>query len=499
MDTHANTSPNPPMSGVANGDAGEEQGLKRSLGARHLNMIAIGGAIGTGLLVASGGSISQAGPGGALAAYAAIGVMVYLLMQSLGEMSTWLPASGSFETWATRWVSPSFGFAMGWNYWFNWAITLAAELVAVSVVMRYWFPDIPAIIWSALFLTLLFLMNAFTVRGFGESEFWFALIKVVTVVVFLGIGLLMILGILGGSSPGVSNWVTGEAPFVNGFLGTFSIMMIAGFSFQGTELLAVAAGEAANPDVTIPKAVRSVFFRITLFYIGAIAVIGFLLPYTDPNLLSADIEQVATSPFTLIFERAGILGAATLMNAVILTAILSAGSSGMYASSRMLYAMGVSGKAPKFFAKVDRRGVPMPALLATTAVGAFAFITSLIGDGAAYIWLINVSGLAGFIVWAGIAWSHYRFRKAFKAQGHAVSELPFRSKLYPAGPIVALLMVLAIIAGQNLEIFTGNATFLGVLSTYIGGIAFLAIWAGHKLVTKTKGVDPATADLSRIE
>lgn len=476
-----------------------EGGLKRSLEARHLNMIAIGGAIGTGLLVASGGSISQAGPGGALAAYAAIGVMVYLLMQSLGEMSTWLPASGSFETWATRWVSPSFGFAMGWNYWFNWAITLAAELVAVSVVMRYWLPDIPAIVWSALFLTLLFVINALTVRGFGETEFWFALIKVVTVIVFLTIGVLMIFGIIAGPPPGFQNWVVDEAPFVNGFFGMFSIMMIAGFSFQGTELLAVAAGEAENPDVTIPKAVRTVFFRITLFYIGAIMVIGFLLPYTDPNLLSADIEQVSTSPFTLIFERAGILGAASVMNAVILTAILSAGNSGMYASSRMLYALALSGKAPKIFTKVNSRGVPMPALLATTGVGAFAFITSLIGDGAAYIWLINVSGLAGFIVWAGIAWSHYRFRKAFKAQGHDVSELPFRSKLYPAGPILALIMVLAVIAGQNLEIYTGKASALSVFSTYVGGIAFLALWAGHKILTGAKAVDPKTADLSRVE
>lgn len=473
--------------------------LRRNLSARHLNMIAIGGAIGTGLLVASGGSVSTAGPGGALVAYAAIGVMVYLLMQSLGEMSTWLPASGSFETWATRWVSPSFGFAMGWNYWFNWAITIAAELVAVAVVMRYWFPDVPAIVWSALFLSVLFIINAFTVRGFGESEFWFALIKVVTVVVFLAIGVLMILGIIAGPSPGASNWFVEEAPFVNGFFGMFGIMMIAGFSFQGTELLAVAAGEAENPDVTIPKAVRTVFFRITLFYIGAIAVIGTLLPYTDPNLLSAEIEQVATSPFTLIFERAGILGAASLMNAVILTAILSAGSSGMYASSRMLYAMAVTGKAPAIFAKVDRRGVPMPALIATASVGAFAFITSLIGDGAAYIWLINVSGLAGFIVWAGIAWSHYRFRVAFKAQGHSVDELPFRSRLYPAGPILALIMVLTVIAGQNLEVYTGKATALSVFSTYVGGIAFLALWAGHKLITKSKGVDPATADLSRTE
>ncbi|OFJ62809.1 amino acid permease [Actinomyces sp. HMSC075B09] len=473
--------------------------LQRKLGARHLNMIAMGGAIGTGLLVASGGSISQAGPGGALAAYAAIGFMVYLLMQSLGEMSTWLPTAGSFENWATRWISPSFGFATGWNYWFNWAITLAAEIVAVALVMRYWFPDVPSWVWSAVFLTVLFLINAFTVKGFGETEFYLALIKVVTVIVFLIVGVAMIFGILGGPSPGTQNWTSGDAPFVNGWLGWFSIMMIAGFSFQGTELIAVAAGEAENPERTIPKAVRTVFFRITLFYIGAIAVIGFLLHYSDPHLLAADIGDISISPFTLIFERAGILATATIMNAVVLTAILSAGNSGMYASSRMLYSLALSGKAPKIFTKVNKRGVPMPALLATTAVGAFAFITSLIGDGAAYLWLITVSGLSGFIVWAGIAWSHYRFRKAMKVQGHDPAELPFRSKLFPLGPIVALIMVLVIIFGQNMEIFSGQFNVGAIFSTYVGLIAFLLLWIGHKIVTRSKMVDPATADLSRVD
>ena len=171
----------------------------------------------------------------------------------------------------------------------------------------------------------------------------------------------------------------------------------------------------------------------------------------------------------------------------------------MYASSRMLYSLALSGKAPKIFTKVNKRGVPMPALLATTAVGAFAFITSLIGDGAAYLWLITVSGLSGFIVWAGIAWSHYRFRKAMKVQGHDPAELPFRSKLFPLGPIVALIMVLVIIFGQNMEIFSGQFNVGAIFSTYVGLIVFLLLWIGHKIVTRSKMVDPATADLSRVD
>ena len=471
--------------------------LHRGLKARHLNMIAIGGAIGTGLFVASGQSISKAGPGGALLAYAAIGFMVYLLMQSLGEMSTYLPVAGSFETYGTRFVSPSFGFATGWNYWFNWAITVAAELVAAAIVMKYWLPDVPSWLWSAVFLSLLFALNCASVKAFGESEFWFASIKVLTVIVFLVVGVAMIVGILSGPSPGFSNWTTGEAPFVGGFTGMLAIFMVAGFSFQGTELIAVAFGEAEEPERTIPKAIRAVFYRIVLFYVGAIAVIGFLLPHTDPRLLGSDIDKVAVSPFTLVFERAGVLGAATLINAVILTSILSAGNSGMFASTRMLYGLARGGKAPAIFGRTTRRGVPMNALLATTAIGALCFLTSLIGDGSAYIWLVSASGLAGFITWMGIAWSHYRFRKAYVLQGRRLEDLPFRARWFPLGPIVALLMCAIVIVGQNYEALVGNTDVKTLLSSYLGLPLFLALWAGHKLVTRSPSVDLATADLSR--
>ena len=201
-------------------------GLKRGLHSRHLNMIAIGGAIGTGLFVASGATISQAGPGGALLAYALIGIMVFFLMQSLGEMATYLPVSGSFEEYGTRFVSPSFGFATGWNYWYNWAITVAAELVAAAIVMQYWFPGVPPWVWSAGFLALLFAMNAVSVRGFGESEFIFASIKVVTVIIFLVLGVAMIAGIIGGESIGFENWTVGDAPFVGGGMGILAVFMI---------------------------------------------------------------------------------------------------------------------------------------------------------------------------------------------------------------------------------------------------------------------------------
>jgi len=475
--------------------------LKRGLKARHLQMIAIGGAIGTGLFLGSGGTISQAGPGGGLVAYVVIGIMVLFVMQSLGEMSTHLPVSGSFQSYATRYVGESFGFATGWNYWFNWAITLAAELVAGGVIMSYWFPDVPSWIWAAVFLVALTALNWLSARAFGEGEFWLAAIKVVTVLVFLLLGVLMIVGILGGDSPGFSNWTTGEAPFKGGWLSIVSVFMIAGFSFQGTELVGVAAGESENPRRDMPRAIRTIFWRIMLFYVAAIAIIGFLLPYTDPSLLaSADNGDVTASPFTLVFERAGIAIAAGVMNAIILTAVLSAGNSGLYASTRMLYALAVERKAPRIFARVNARGVPVPALLATAAVGVFAFITSILGDGGAYTWLINVSGLSGFIVWVGISWSHYRFRRAYVRQGHELKHLPYVAPFFPVGPILALVVMLVVIAGQNYQaVLDGHMA--EVVSAYIGLPVFLLVWWIHRIVKgRGAGLVPLdSVDVSGLE
>lgn len=461
-----------------------------------MNMIAIGGAIGTGLFVASGGALSEAGPGGALLAYGVIGIMVFFLMQSLGEMATYMPVSGSFSTYASRFVSPSFGFAMGWNYWYNWAITVAAELVAAAIVMQYWLPGVDGWVWSLVFISLLFGLNYLSTRAFGEGEFWFASIKVVTIIIFLAVGVLMIFGILGGTSPGFANWTTGDAPFAGGIGPVISIFMVAGFSFQGTELVGIAAGESQDPEKNVPRAIKSVFWRILLFYIGAIAVLGFLIPYTDDRLLQGSEENIAMAPFTLVFERAGLAAAAAVMNAVILTSILSAGNSGLYASTRMLYALARDNKAPQFFSYVNRRGVPIYALIATTAVGGMAFVTTLVGEGKAYEWLYSASGLAGFIAWFGIAWSHRNFRRAFLAQGHSLNELPFRARFFPIAPILAMILCSVVIIGQG-ESLIEDFSWKDLIMYYLGLPFFLSLWFGHKLATGSRPVPPDQADLSR--
>lgn len=474
--------------------------LQRKLGARHLNMIAIGGSIGTGLFLASGATIANAGPGGALLAYALIGVMIYFLMTSLGELATHNPTSGAFFTYGTKYVSNGFGFALGWNYWYNWAITVAFELVAVQFIMKFWFPDIPGFYWSAIFLAVVFGINALTVKGFGESEFFFSLIKVLAIIVFIIIGIFMIVKIM--MTPDVAtfgNWTKGEAPFVGGFASLIGVAMIAGFSFQGTEMVGVAAGESKDPKKTIPIAIKQIFWRILLFYIVCIFIIGTLIAYDDPRLLqAASDENIALSPFTLLYEQAGFAFAASVMNAVILTAILSAGNSGMYSSTRMLFDMAKNGSAPKLFSKLDTRGVPMNALYATTAIAALCFLTTFIGEEQVFNWLLNMSGMCGFIVWLGIAISHYRFRKGYLAQGNKLSDLAYTAKFFPFAPWFAFVLCAVVVLGQNYQAVL-DGEWLAVLSTYIGIFLFLAIWAGYTLKRESKLVKYSEMDVQPMK
>lgn len=475
----------------------EKNNVKRALKTRHLSMIALGGSIGTGLFVASGSAISTAGPGGALVAYIGIGLMVYFLMTSLGEMATYLPVTGSFATYSRRFVDPALGFAMGWNYWFNWAITLAVDISTAAIVLRYWFPHVPSWVFSLGALIIIFLINALSVASFGETEYWMSLIKVVTVLIFLVVGFLTIVGIMGGHATYLENFAYKKAPFVGGIPSILTVFVVAGFSFQGTELIGITAGESKDPAKSIPKAIKQVFWRILLFYILAIFVIACLIPYTSPNLLGSDASDITISPFTLVFKRAGLASAASVMNAVILTSVVSAANSGMYASTRMLFALGVSGDAPKIFGKVNGRGIPMPALLGTTLVGLLTFLSSIFGEQI-YSFLVSASGLTGFIAWVGIALAHYRFRRAFKAQGKDLSQLRYKAKWFPVGPLLALIICLLVIVGQDIKSFA-NLDWQAISVTYMSVPLFIILYLYYKLRYKTKLIPLTEIDLTRHE
>jgi len=463
------------------------QQLNKHLKNRHMVMIAIGGSIGTGIFIASGNAIHIAGPGGAILAYFLISIMVYFLMTSLGEMSAFLPSTGAFCDYSTRFVEPAFGFAMSYNYWFNWAITVAVDLSSASFVMSYWFPHVPFLFWSVLFFLLVLCINLLAVKNYGESQYWLSIVKVVTVILFLIVGVLIIVGVIGNESIGFKNWTLGNAPFHQGWFGFTSVLLVAGFAFQGTELFGVTAGEADNPRESVPKAVRSVFLRIFLFYIGSMLVISFLIPYTDPALINVSTTNIALSPFTIVFTKASMKFAASFINIVILIAILSAATASMYTASRILWHSAKQRQAPQIFAKLTRHGVPLNALIITALIGSVVFISSLFGNGLVFTWLINVSSLSGFIAWVGIAISHYRFRKVYLAQGKKLSDLPYRAKFFPFAPIFALVFCILVVLGQQYAMPAQHpfnwGTFIG---TYIGIPVFLVLYFGYKFFKKSQ-------------
>lgn len=481
----------------------EQRTVKRSLKTRHVSMIAIGGCIGTGLFMASGEAIHSAGPVGALIGYALIGLMVYFLMTSLGEMTTHLPITGAFNIHASRFVDPALGFALGWNYWFSWVVTVVADVMIAAVVLRYWEPlqFLQPWQWSMLIFALIMGLNLLQVKFYGESEYWLSIIKVLTVIVFIAVGLLTIFGILGGEYIGGKNFFTDKAILGDGaankFLMIFGVFLIAGFSFQGTEIIGITAGESENPSETIPKATKQIFWRILIFYILAIAVIGFLIPHNSPDLLGADANQISKSPFTLVFEKAGFALAASIMNAVILTSIFSAGNSGMYTSSRMLFAMGKNKQAHPIFGKLTKNGVPVNAVIGTGIVVLVLFLLQSQVDSAEK-YIIAASGTTGFIIWLGIAVSHYRFRRAFIAQKIPLSQLTYKAKYFPFGPIMSFVLCALVIIGQDADlILKGNFDLKGFMITYMGLPIFAIFYIYYKIRYKTKLIPLNKVDLSR--
>ena len=441
--------------------------LAKTLETRHLNMIALGGSIGTGIFLASGYAISVAGPGGALAAYLLISIMVFFLITSLGELSTYMPSTGSFCEYSAKFVNPSFGYAMGINYWFNWAITIAAEISAAVIIMQFWFPHGSALIFSAVFFFSILFLNLFSVRIYGEVEYLLSMMKVATIVVFIILGAILIL-----KTPdfGLHNMTISDGPFHAGLGGFFAVFLAAGFSFQGSELIGIASGEARDPEKSIPKAVKSVFWRLLMFYILATLVISLLIPFNDKNLVSQD--SVNASPFTLVFAHyipGGI--AANILNFVILVAILSAANASMYSATRTLWYMSNTNQAPRIFSKVTSYGLPINALIATALVGSTVFLSSLISNGVLFTKLVNISSSCGFIAWFGIALCHYCFRKNFIKD---LSILKYKAILFPVGPIFSMLFIAFIILGQGYTLY-GDFSISGFFDAY-GSLFFFVIF-----------------------
>ncbi|KAM3491378.1 hypothetical protein MY3957_005320 [Beauveria namnaoensis] len=431
-------------------------GLSRSLKGRHLQMIAIGGSIGTGLFVVSGKALNAGGPASLLIAFAIIGAMLYSTCQALGELAVLFPIAGSFSSWATRFLDPSWGFAMGWNYALQWLAVLPLEIIAASLTIGYWNDKLTKAIFVTIFLTTIVLINMFGVKGYGEAEFLFSIVKVIAVIGFIShITLGSLLGIVlnCGGTPD-RGYIGGEywrdpGAFNNGFKGLCSVFVTAAFAFTGTELVGLAAAETANPRKSLPTAIKQVFWRITLFYIVALTLVGLLVPHNDPRLLGGDSKADAkASPFVIAIEEAGIQILPSVMNAVILVAVLSVGNSAVFGSSRTLAALANLHQAPKFLGYVDRKGRPLVAIAVAGAVGLLAFLADANSQGSVFDWLLALSGLSSIFTWGSICLCHIRFRRAWRLHGRPVNHLPFQSQVGVVGSYLGLALNIVVVIAQ---------------------------------------------------
>ncbi|CDO77231.1 hypothetical protein BN946_scf184747.g44 [Trametes cinnabarina] len=455
------------------GNASAQNDTKRAMKSRHLTMI--------GIFLSAGSAIAVAGPASALISYFIVGIFCYAVVISLGEMAAYIPVSGTFAVFGTRFFSPALGFTLGWNYWLQWALSIPSELTAAAVILQFWDPRITAWEWALIIVTPIFAMQLIHVRVYGESEYWFAMIKVLMIIVFIFAGLIYNWGgVHGHPGPGLSNFQNGQA-FVGGFSAFAQTFVFAFYSYGGVELVSLAAGESASPHKSVPRAIRATFFRIVIFYILTILTIGLNINYQDPTLLSsATSSNVAASPITVVFQRAGFGAAAHVINAVLLTAVLSATNSCFYASSRMLLSMARAGHAPRIFGWVNRRGVPVPALLLSLAVSFVTFLTTIWGEGVVFTWLLDLTGISSLLVWGTIGVISLRFRAAWRAQGRSLDDLPYRQPLFPVLPIATVILAVLMFAAQGYSAGIAQPfSAQNIVATYLGLVVYIVCYLGY--------------------
>ncbi|MGU7778592.1 amino acid permease [Burkholderia sp. PU8-34] len=438
----------------------ESGSLRRGLSERQMNLMALGAAIGVGLFLGSATAIRSAGPA-ILVAYGVCGLLAYVVMRALGEMAIHDPVAGSFSRYAYNYVGHRAGFLTGWTYWFYWIISIMAEVTAAAIYMHYWFPDVPSWIWALASLFSMTALNLIAVRAFGELEFWFASIKVITIVVLIvsGIGIICF-GIGNGGIPtGVSNlWRHGGfAP--NGVSGVLSVLPLVIFSYIGIEMLGLTAGEAKNPKQTIKRAVGSVFWRIAIFYVGALFVVLSIYPWNEIG--------IAGSPFVVTFEKLGIHKAAGILNFVVLTATLSACNTGIFGTARMLFNLSQQGQAPKKLNSLNKRGLPIFAIAFCVSIALFGVALNYFAPKGLFVALTAVAAFAGIFTWTSILVSHLNFRKHVKLSNADI--------LLTGSPFVTYVALAVILGIAILMLFfdeTRPAIVIGIAWTAFLNVAY---------------------------
>ncbi|MEQ4725431.1 amino acid permease [Nonomuraea sp. B19D2] len=423
-------------------------------------MIAMGGVIGSGLFLSSGYTVSQAGPLGAVLSYLVGAFVVWLVMACLGELAVAYPVSGAFHIYASRSISPATGFTTAWLYWLTWAVALGSEFTACGLLMRRWFPDVSVWIWCLVFAAVVFGVNAFSARFFGETEYWFSLVKVIAVVALIVLGGAALAGFHPLAPSGshhpflLENFSTPHGLFPHGFSGVLVTVLAAFYAFSGSELIGVAAGETEDPSRAVPKALRVTVARLLIFFVGAIMVIAATIPYDKVGL--------DESPFVTVFSAVGIPYAADVMNFVIITALLSAGNSGLYSCARMLFSLAEEKQAPQALRRLSKRGIPLIALSVSMLGGLASLLSSVAAPETVYLVLVSIAGFAVVGVWMSIAAAQFFHRRAFVREGGDVRTLAYRTPFYPVVPILAFTLCAVSLVGIALDPAQATALYFGV-------------------------------------
>ncbi|KAL2039469.1 hypothetical protein N7G274_007741 [Stereocaulon virgatum] len=467
--------------------------LVRNLKGRHMQMIAIGGSIGAGLFVGSGSALNNGGPGSVLIGFIIVGAMLLFTVQALGELAVLFPVNGAFFTYGCRFIDEAWGFAMGWDYAIGWLTVLPFEITAAGITIQFWRDDINIGVWIAVFLTLLIIVQIFGVRGYGEVEFVLGLIKVTAVIGFIIFGVIVDVG---GVHTKVNRGYLGAhywhdpGAFKNGFKGFCSVFVTAAFAFGGTELVGLAAAEAADPRKSLPTATKQVFWRITGFYVISLFIVGLILPSDDPRLLGSSGANTKASPFVLAIQKAGVSGLPSVFNAVITISVLSVANSCTYGSTRTMQALAARGMGPKFLTYIDSKGRPIWCVVLQIVFGLLAFVNEATKGSVFFTWLLSLSGLSYFFVWGSICLSHIRFRQGWKAQGHTLDELPFQAQFGVTGSYIGLFLnVIALIATFYTALFPpgGSPDAQAFFETYLAAPIVIALFIFWKIFSRNKG------------
>ncbi|MBS7695917.1 MULTISPECIES: amino acid permease [unclassified Chelatococcus] len=456
------------MSGARNG----EQAYARGLKPRHIKLISLGGVIGVGLFLGSGRAIAKNGPG-LLAAYAVAGCAIYFIMRALGELIMHRPVSGAFASHANEFVGRWAGFVTGWSYWFVWVTMGMAEITAIALFVRYWYPDLPQWLPALITLGVLYAANRLTVRTFGEFEFWFAIIKIVTILALIAIGIAALffgVGPLAHQARLANLWADGGF-FPQGLLGFAVTLQLVVFAFQGIEIIGVTSGEAAEPQRTLPRAVNSVIWRILFFYIGSLAIIMILIPWTE---FAPD-----QSPFVEVFARSGIPSATTIVYLVVISSAASSCNSGLFSSGRMLHALAQSGQAPAAFGRLSTKHVPAAAITFSASIMLIGVLLNYLVPGRVFVWITSISTIGGIWTWGMIMWTHLRWRQAV-ADGR-VRGVAFRM---PGAPY-ANWAVLAFLGLVTMFLALDEDTRVAL---YVLPFWALALWLGHNATSAVRPI-----------